>query len=77
MVLLTWLTGIAYGISMVGGGIVGIVGVVTIIFCIWASARARRRAVRGQRLALVGLVATILWSIGLFALFCYIDATLT
>ena len=77
MVALVWLTGVAYGISLIGGGIVAILGVANAIFCTIVFARTRRRPeLRGAGLALAGLTATVLWSVGLIALFCNIDANL-
>ena len=76
-VVLVRLTGIAYGISMVGGGISAVVGLAVVAFCVWAFAVSRRPQVRGGSLALIGLLAAVLWSAGLIALFCYIDAHLT
>jgi hypothetical protein len=77
MVVVVRFTGIAYGISMVGSGVVVTIGTVVIIFCIWVYVRLRRQShARGRVLALIGLIATVLWSVGLIALFCYIDSHL-
>jgi hypothetical protein len=77
MVALVWLTGVAYGIARVGTGIVVIIGAAIVIYCAWAYITARGRSnVRGGSLALIGLIGTILWSVGLIALFYDIDAHL-
>ena len=76
MIFLVWLTGVAYGISLVGSGVVGIVGVAIVIYSVWAYVHARSRTKRGKGLALAGVVATLFWSIGLITLFCYVEAHL-
>jgi hypothetical protein len=73
--VLVRLCGIAYGISIVGGVCVAIVGIPTFGYCLWASGRRDERT-RGRVLGFIGLIATLLWSVGLVALFCYIDAHL-
>jgi hypothetical protein len=69
------LSGIAYGISIVGGACVAIVGIPILLYCVWAYAWREGR-VQGRALALVGFIATLLWSIGLIAFFYDIDAHL-
>jgi hypothetical protein len=77
MVILVRLSGIAYGISEVGSAIAVAVGTAIAAYCIVAFALARRRHLRGRSLALIGLVATVLWTIGLISLFCYVETQLT
>jgi uncharacterized integral membrane protein len=77
VVVLVRLSGIAYGISIVGSAIAGTIGVAVAAYCIWAYRRARcQPRMRGRSLALIGLAATTLWAVGLIALFCYVDAHL-
>ena len=70
-------TGVAYGIAIVGGAIVAVIGIPVIAYCLWLCSRLEaRRPARGGVLALIGLIAAVLWSIGLVAFFCYADAHL-
>jgi hypothetical protein len=71
------LSGIAYGISRVGSAVAVVVGVVIASYCIMAFVLARRSRLRGQSVALIGLGAAVLWTIGLISLFCYIETQLT
>jgi len=72
------LSGIAYGISIVGSACVAIVGVPIFAYCLWAFGRlSPRPASRGRILALIGLIATLGWAVGLVSLFFYIDSQLT
>jgi hypothetical protein len=72
------LSGTAYGISIVGSICVAIIGIPVSGFCLWAYFRlTNRRLARGRILAMIGLIATSLWAVGLIALFSYIDSQLT
>ena len=74
MLMIVRLTGVAYGIAIVGSGIVAAIGVPVFTCCIWAYARlGHERRARGRVLASIGLITTVLWSVGLVILFCYID----
>jgi hypothetical protein len=76
-VVLVRLTGIAYGISLVGGAIAAFVGLAVAVYCVAAYLMARRHRLRGQSLALVGLALAILWAGGLIGLFSYVETQLT
>ena len=75
-VVLVRLSGIAYGISVVGSGIAVVVGLVAASYCITAIVLARLSRQRGQLLALFGLLATVLWAACLIRLFFYIGTQL-
>ena len=70
------LTDVAYGISRVGSGCVVAVGIPVFAFCLWVYTRLEdQKRGRGRVLALIGLIATLLWAVGLIALFIYIDCS--
>lgn len=71
-------TGVVYGISNIGDQIVLGIGLPVIAYCLFALIWILNRDhLRGALLAMIGLIASILWTIGFITLFQYIEATLT